>query len=204
MKSTHVLLSCAAVVAATALPMVALAADHTDSPAAAADPAADLTDFYAWHTEGGKLILVLNYAGFATPGTAATYDAGVLYGFHVDRDGDNVADQDLWIRFGQDSGGNWGVQVEGLPGESEHLVGAVETNLVGAGGSMVYTGLRDDPFFFDFEGFETTLMTGTLSFDAMRDSFAGTNVTSIVLELDTAAVADGSENLSIWATTARK
>ncbi|MCA9699164.1 MAG: DUF4331 family protein, partial [Myxococcales bacterium] len=80
----------------------------------------------------------------------------------------------------------------------------VDTNIDGGGGAMVYAGPREDPFFFDFDGFLATLDTGTVSFNPDNDSFAGTNVTSIVVEVDLAGVSGGSTNLSIWATAARK
>lgn len=193
----------AGLLAITGLSGLAIAADHTDSPAAAADPAVDLADFYAWHTED-KLVAVVTFAGFGEAGEDATYDAETVYGIHIDTDGDNEADSDIWVKFGQNESGDWGVQAMGIPGEDDAVVGEVETNIEGAGGSMVYAGLREDPFFFDFEGFVDTLETGTLSFDAERDGAAGTNVTAVVIEMDLAAAAGDSEALSMWATAGRK
>ena len=195
-------------IAVTALSLFAksspsLAADHTDSPAATDDPVVDISDFYAWHTEEGRLVLVLNYAGLQGPGGEIDYDEAVLYGFHIDRDADQRSDHDIWIRFGQDNSGAWGVQIHGLP-QDDVFVGAVGNAWTTAGGANVFCGPRDDPFFFDFEGYVNTLNTGTLSFDATRDSFAGTNVQSIVLEIDLAAAAQASTELSIWATSGRK
>ena len=40
----------AAALAAALLPGTAFAADHIDSPAASGDPAADITDVFAWMT----------------------------------------------------------------------------------------------------------------------------------------------------------
>ncbi len=193
----------AALLALFALPGGAQGADHNDSPAAKDDPAADITDVFAWHTEQGRLVLVVDFAGLQAAGSTGTYDADMLYGIHIDRDGDNVSDHDIWVRFGQNGTGNWGVQVTGLPDE-EPLVGAVDTVLTSAGGAMVFAGPREDPFFFDFEGFLETLDTGTLSFDPERSVFDGTNVTAIIIEVDAAAAAGGSDALSIWATTGRK
>ncbi len=180
------------------------AADHNDSPAAKDDPAADLADLYAWHTEGGRLVLAATFSGLSEAGMPATYDDGMLYGFHIDRDADDASDHDIWIRFGQNSAGDWGVQVTGMPQSTDPVVGAVDEVLSSEAGEMVFAGPREDPFFFDLEGFKTTLDSGTVSFDSSRDSFAGTNVTAIVLEMDAAAAADGSDNLSIWVTTRRK
>ena len=97
-----------------------------------------------------------------------------------------------------------GVQVENLPGTTEAVVGAVGEAIDAGNGLSVYAGLKDDPFFFDLEGFNTTLETGTVSFDPKRDSVAGLNVSSIILEMNLAAASNGSEQLAVWASTGRK
>jgi hypothetical protein len=125
----------------------------------------------------------------------------VLYGLHIDNDGDNAADQDVWVRFGQDPEGNWGVQVTDLPGGDPVVVGAVDTVIDAGLGLRVWAGLRDDPFFFDLDGFGKTLMTGTLSFDPMRDTFAKTNVGSIIVEMSTDAVQGQGTSFRLWAST---
>lgn len=176
----------------------ALAADHAEAPTSAADPAADIADFYAWHTSD-KVVFVLTYAPLTAPGGSATYDADVLYGLHVDNDLDGVADQDLWVQFGQNGAGDWAVRVTWGGNEEEFSVGDT-----GEGDSVkIWTGLADDPFFFDLQGFQTTLATGTVAFDSTRDSLAGTNVSAIVLEADLATISGGS-TFQTWATTARK
>ncbi|MFV8750297.1 DUF4331 family protein [Nannocystaceae bacterium ST9] len=177
------------------------AADHAEAPGTMADLAGDLTDVYAW-TADGKLVVVVDFAGLQEPGTPATYDADMLYGIHIDNDGDNQPDLDTWVRFGQNGAGEWGVQVVDLPGGDALVEGAVETTIDAGGGLRVFAGLRDDPFFFDLDGFKATLMTGTVMFDSNNDHFAGTNVTSIVVEMDVASV--GTEDIQLWATTGRK
>lgn len=192
-------------VALGALPLLSTlsqAADHADSPANAQDGAADLTDLYAWHTET-KLVVVFGFAGFTEAGLPATYDPTVLYTVHVDNDADNVADQEAYVRFGQNSAGDWGVQVENLPGSPETVTGPVDTTIEAALGLRVFAGLRDDPFFFDLAGFRETVETGTLSFDSTRDQFSGFNITAVVLEMSIDAVASGSDTVAVWVTTAR-
>ena len=184
------------------------AADHTEPPRVGTegDAAADIADFYAWHRDVGgstKLVLAITFAGLAAPGEAATYDPDVLYGVHIDNDGDAESDVDLWVRFGQDGAGEWGVQLVGAPGLDGPLEGAVESEIE-EGDVKVFAGLRDDPFFFDLDGFTTTLSTGDLAFDSTNDTFAGANVTAIVIELDADGVlAEGETALQTWATTAR-
>ena len=180
----------------------ALAADHAEAPGAAADPAADITDFYGWHTADGGVVFVVNVAGLAAPAVGQTgkYDRDVIYGIHLDTNADNTADTSIWVRFGQKPDGSWGVQVSGIPGTTAPVSGDVETALEG-GGAKVFAGLRDDPFFFDLQGFQTTLATGTISFDPTRDAFAGMNVTSIVVEFPASAI--GATTFQTWAETRR-
>lgn len=184
------------------------AADHTEPPRIGTDgdAAADIADYYAWHRDDDgttRLVLALTFAGLASPGEDAIYDEDVLYGMHIDNDGDAESDHDLWVRFGRDGDGEWGVQLSGVPGHDGPIEGAVEST-VDEDGVMVYAGLRDDPFFFDLDGFMTTLSTGDLAFDSTNDTFAGANTTVVVVELNADAVlASGETTLQTWATTAR-
>lgn len=179
------------------------AADHADAPATKDDHAADITDLYAWH-DASKINVILGFAGLSEAGVPAEYDAGVLYQIHIDNTGDLVSDYDVLVRFGQSSTGEWGVKVEDLPGIADPIIGPVETVIEAGIGLRVYAGLRDDPFFFDLDGFKETLAEGTLSFDNTRDSFAGTNVTAIALEMSRDALTSDKGVLSIWASTGRK
>lgn len=188
--------------AALGLTGTALAADHGEAPAAFADPPADIADFYAWHTANGTIVAVITVQPLAASGDDAMYDADVLYGVHIDTDLDTSPDTDIWVRFGQDSEGNWGVQAEGLPGASGTVSGAVETVLED-GNTKVWAGMRDDPFFFDAEGYGNTLSTGSVAFTG-ADFFAGLNALAIVLEFDTAATVGAEHQIQTWATTGRK
>ena len=116
------------ILAVTLLAAPAVAADHAEAPIAGADPAADIADLYAWH-DGGSIHAVLTFAPLTVAGGNATWDADVLYGIHIDNDDDFIADHDVWIRFGTDSGGAWGMQVLGLPGADPTVEGPVETEI---------------------------------------------------------------------------
>ncbi|MCB9669118.1 MAG: DUF4331 family protein [Alphaproteobacteria bacterium] len=181
----------------------ALAADHIDGPNAAADPAVDITDVFAWH-EGGRLYAVLNFAGAGATTTTGMYDADALYGIHIDTDDDasNGAERTVWIRFGEDAVGNWGVQVTNFPGAGAPVVGPVESVITAPGGH-VFVGVRNDPFYFDFAGFQSTISTGNLAFTG-ADFFAGLNVTSIVLDMDANVAAAGGDHVNVWGTSARR
>jgi hypothetical protein len=180
----------------------AISADHGEAPGTQADPAADITDIYAWSTDDGKLVAAIGFGTGINAGGSVDYDENLLYGIHLDTDMDHIPDTDIWIRFGQNQNGEWGVQVQGLPGAQGPVVGPIESVVDGGNDIKVFAGLRDDPFFFDFAGFTDTLSTGVLSFDGSRDSFAGKNVGAIVLEMNAdAAVPYGTAQ--IWATSAR-
>ena len=179
----------------------AQAADHADAPAASADPVADIADFYAWNT-GERFVFIVTFAGLGATTTAPVLDADVLYGIHIDRDGDHAADANIWVRFAQNSAGEWGVQAADVPGTSAPVSGPVGT-VIETDGIKVWAGHADDPFFFDLAGFQDTLSTGTIAFTA-TDAVAGLNVTAFALDVDAAEVAAGQPRLSIWATTGRK
>ena len=192
-------------------PVPADAADHTEAPGTTADQVADLTDFYAWHT-ADSLVTALDFGPFLTAGGAPLYDKNVNYVIHIDNDGDlsNGSEIDIDVRFGRNDANGWGVRATGLPGAAYPLVGAVNT-VITDGDYSLFAGLRDDPFFFDLAGFQSTLNVAnsdaSLDFSALSgapvDAFAGFNVMSIVLEFPSAAAADGATTIYAWATSGR-
>lgn len=198
----------AALACAALLARDVVAGDHAEAPSLEQDPAGDLADLYAWHA-GGNLVVGLSWAGYtlrvAPDATAATLDPDVLYGIHIDTNDDDVADVDIYARFGQDSEGNWGVQIENLPGTTAPVVGPVETEIDAGGGARVWAGIRDDPFFFDVQGFKDTVMTGELMFDSQRDHALLQNSSMLVIEVPLASLPGGGGSpFQLWATTARR
>lgn len=189
------------------------AADHLDPPTrtdpamdATPDRPADIADVYAWHT-ATSVILAMTFAGPQATTAPATYDRDVLYTINVANGTDKtVATIPIKIRFGQDAaaGANqFGVQITGLPGVTGGTItGPVETNLT-KDGVTARAGLFDDPFFFDLQGFRTTVSTGTLSFDKNRNFFAGQNLTAIVIEIPKDRIANGTNPIGVWGTSAR-
>lgn len=96
-----------ALIAAQLVP--AALASHRDAPGIAADPAADITDFYMFRSpeDPSKLVLVMNVWPYEAPGAGPSYykfDDSVLYAFRIDNEGDGVEDVvfqvefDSWIR----------------------------------------------------------------------------------------------------------
>lgn len=190
------------------------AADHLDPPdrtgstATTADAAADIADIYAWHTEGGNLVLALTFAGPMAPSAdqEGTYDRDVLYTLHLDTDANftNADTNPITVRFGlKEDRSGWQVQVTGVPGSETAITGDVEETIT-SGDIKVFAGLREDPFFFDLQGFQETVMTGDVAFDSTRDFFAGKNGTAFVVEFPIADLGEETPGLiSVWASTAR-
>ncbi len=150
---------------------LASAADHIDGPQATADPAADITDAFAWMTpDAGKVILVMDLTRNADVGSQ--FSDGVQYVFHTTSSG----------AFGQPASGDvpvicqfdaqqrvecWAGDQAYVTGDASGLAGITSSN----GKLRVFTGLRNDPFFFNLAGFRETarIVTGaasSLTFDA--------------------------------------
>jgi hypothetical protein len=204
-------------------PAAAEAADHLDAPGLTppgGDVRADITDVYAFR-RGAKSVLVANVNGLTRPGRQATFASSapsvrstrrVSYNFHVDNDGDAVADTILAVTFGRP--GARGVQPMTVRRNGRLLVsgrtspyGRVAINRRGRVKS--FAGMRDDPFFFDLNGFINILSSepgeSFLGCSGRRpDFFARTNVSSIVLELPSALLTRrGTSDIGVWVTTKR-
>jgi hypothetical protein len=192
----------AGAVIASTVATVAIASDHDEADTTAfADLAADIGDTYAFH-DGDRLTLIMTFDGYKLTQETPNYDADMLYTFHIDTNADYEADHQILARLGQNAAGEWGVKVEGIPGVEEPIIGAIDEVIVDEdSGAQVYLGLRDDPFFFDLQGFKDTLMTGTVAFNPARDFVALKNTLIFAVEFDHAAA--GSTNFGIWSTTGR-
>lgn len=198
------------------LAIALMGSDHKDGPNSTADHAADIADLYAWHdATAGTLTIALTFAGFGAPGQAATFDPNVLYSVHIDRAAnassfDQVSDVDINVRFARNARGEYGVQVENMPGATGPMSGKVETVIADSAGRQVFAGLRDDPFFFDLDGFKATLAKpdsdSVLRFSNTHDTFAGTNVTAVVMQMKLAdvTVAGTKPSLALWASSGRR
>lgn len=183
------------------------AADHNDPSTRVGNSQGlpeDIADLFVWNTDtlanDGNMVMALTFGGpVATTDFAG--DRDVIYGLHIDSDADNEADVNVWIRFAQNGEGEWGFRIENLPGTSGPVVGRVGA-VTDLGGAKIFAGVRDDPFFFDLEGFGATVATGTLAFQNDRDFFAGLNVSTVIVEVPIRAL-PGDGPFNFWATTGR-
>ncbi len=189
---------------------IALSADHLDPPART-DPAvdttpdtpADIADIYAF-SDATNAYFAVSFAGPQAPGVAAFYDRDVLYTLNVSTSPPATsADVTVRWRFGPATNGTGsGISVENLPGVNGSLVGPVES-ILSKDGVRVYAGLRDDPFFFDLQGFRDTRSSGTLRFDKTRNFFAGKNDTIVIFEIPKSRLGGNANSIETWTTTAR-
>jgi hypothetical protein len=215
-------LAAGAAIAFTAGPTGAGAADHLDAPGLTppgGDVRLDLTDIYAFRTGAGRTALVLNVNGFSKPGQQATFATGipsvaatkrVTYNLRVDNNGDARQDVVLTVTFGKPN--KQGVQKLQVRRNGRVILNGKTSAfghvLVNKGkGVRAFAGMRDDPFFFDLQGFLNILSTqpgkSFLGCTAPRpDAFAGSNVSSIVLDLKSSLLTRrGSSKIGVWATT---
>ncbi len=220
-------------VAATLSSFAVLSADHAESPGADADPAADLADVFIFPSpeSAAKLVGAITFGGRPAPRSridGSFYcDRDLLYTYNIDRADatgafDSVPDLRIHARFGKNSAGECGLQLENVPGAGGTFSGPIEAVFVTASGIKAFAGQRNDPFFFDAEGLTALLNTfaapgqsGDLvsafrlaGNQPRRDSFANRNVSAIVFEMDLDAAAPkggggARPKLRIWATTAR-
>ena len=171
---------------------LALAADHQDGPAATADPSADITDVFAWmSSDASKVNLVMDVFPFAT-GTPQ-FSNTVQYVFHTSSR----------PSYGVAAAGSVNVictfttaQVISCWAGDEYVTGDASSTsgISSASGKLkVFAGIRNDPFFFNLDGFKATVADvtaakGELTFDSngcpMLDA-ATSN--ALVTQLGTAA-----------------
>ena len=170
----------------------ALAADHIDGPQAAADPAADITDAFAWMTpNASKVILVMDLTRNADIGSK--FSDSVQYVFHTTSSasygGAASADVPVICQFDpQQRVSCWAGDEAYVAGDASSLSGITSSN----GKLRVFTGLRNDPFFFNLAGFRETcrIVTGAasgLTFDAAGcPALDSATSTALVTQLQTA------------------
>lgn len=133
-------------------------ADHLDSDATVGDPAADITDWFAWTSADGES---LNMIMALTPlaGADATFSDATQYSFHVNAHPDllSAAGMSTLItcQFYTETDIECWAQREGsvvgyVEGDASDTAGV--TN--GDSSIRVFAGVRNDPFYFNLDGFK--------------------------------------------------
>ena len=217
---------------AIAVSAAVMSADHAESPGTDADPAADLADIFIFPSPetANRTVAAITFGGRPAPRSridGSFYcDPNVLYTLHIDRadasgNFDNIADVEVMAKFGKTAEGMCGLQLENVPGGGGTFSGAIEKVFTSPSGLKAFAGLRNDPFFFDAEGYTALIasfanpgQSGDLvgafrlgSGQARRDSFAFRNVSAIVFEMSNDVLAPAVNGVRpkvrVWATTGR-
>jgi hypothetical protein len=140
------------------------------------DPTADITDLFTWMTpDGNKVVLVMDLYP-AAPGTAKFSNA-VKYSFHILEQADFThppsGHVDIICTFDTTQKISCWVVDSDSKMTLEYLTGdaSAATGLASGDGKVtVFAGLRDDPFFFNLDGFKAAAalvqnVAGSLMFD---------------------------------------
>jgi hypothetical protein len=139
---------------------IARSADHLDSPATKADPAADINDLYGF-MDGNNLVLALTlFPAASAPtdaGPGAQFSDAVQYVVHVASGasfGKTTANTDIICTFtAAQQISCWLGTQEFVTGNAGQLPGLASAD----GKFKVFAGLRADPFFFNLDGFKQTV-----------------------------------------------
>ena len=143
-------------------PRLARSADHLDSPATQAEPAADINDVYAFLPKAELAAGAASHVVFAmTVYPAAPADAKfsdtVQYVLHTQSGAGfptTTSDYNIICQF--DTGTPQKASCWG--GTDEYATGDASTSIQSADGKFkVFAGRRADPFFFNLDGFKATV-----------------------------------------------
>ncbi len=210
------------------------AADHTDGPAVKADATSDITDVYAWMSaDKAKVSLVMNVYPFAPAGSKFS-DAVYYVFHLNSAPGFGMAATETKIICGFDAAQKiscWVGSTETVTGDASAVAGLASAsgktkvfaglrddpfffNFTGFKATTAAVMAAAPALTFDATGCpalttaQSTALVGQLSHGtagapAVND-FAGKNVQSIVIEVDTTLVTPGGKILGVWASTHKK
>jgi hypothetical protein len=202
------------------------AADHIDAPAVTGPGSTslgnDITDIYAFQnpTDNSKLVFVMNTEGLLSPGATATagFPSNVMYEFNIDNTGDNVEDLVIQCLVQNGKMRVYGPVAPGTTGTTSSVITSGPSTEVSVtaynatspsigtntNGIKVFAGPRDDPFFFDLVRYKDILAGTQSGFRSPGvDTFAGTNVMSIVVEVPKSLLGTAA-SINVWGETKSK
>lgn len=200
MLNRHFLASLAAT--ALIVPVASVqAADHLDAPGVMGMPQADINDLYAFQSPNNPnnsvLILTVNPGAGGAVSPTDQFGTNINYDILIDNNGDSIADLNYRTTFTNNTGGGQTFTTTRSQGgvNSVLATGNTGSNVATTNGGTATAGVFDDPFFFDFSGFNDGFnFTGD-------DFFAGLNTNAIVIELPSADL--GNNNVGVFATTSQ-
>ncbi|MGH3662637.1 MAG: DUF4331 family protein [Micromonosporaceae bacterium] len=187
---------------------------HLDSPLARQDPRLDISDVYLFPGQLGT-VFVMNVNPLSGKDG---FHPEAMYEFKIDTDGDAVEEITFRVTFGsRDATGRQPVELRKLVGEAARdrsalgevvASGHTETQLTGDSGIQLWAGGAAEPFYIEgtvITAVKTAVANGAPldldDFDPAQAAnlFAGTNVSSIVLEAP--AEVFGVHHIGFWGVT---
>jgi hypothetical protein len=190
-----------------------ISADHIDAPAVAGTNA-DITDFYAFQGENsGNLVFAANVQGLLAPGQPteqAEFDESVLIEINIDNNNDLKEDLviqairrgDSMYFFGPTAPAMQGLQstIATSTRRSVKISTKDDVQTAEIDGMKFFAGPREDPFYFDFNQYNEILAGTATSFDNPgTDTFAGSNVLSVVVEVPKSMLPGGVAGVNPFA-----
>lgn len=190
-----------------------ISADHIDAPAVAGTNA-DITDFYAFQGENsGNLVFATNVQGLLAPGQPteqAEFDETILIEINIDNNNDLKEDLVIQAIKRGDSMYFFGPTAPAMPGTESTIATSARRSVkistkddVQIGekdGMKFFAGPREDPFYFDFNQYNEILAGTATGFDNPgTDTFAGSNVLSIVVEVPKSMLPGGVAGVNPFA-----
>lgn len=173
---------------------LAVASDHIDGEVTKDEPLADLSDFYAFPSDGGsKLSLILNTYPIASSG--AHFSSKISYAFEI---------RAASIAGGSISTGQ-GMRIE-CSFDDEHddahavtcssdtgLTATARQGEVGGSGPIrVFFDRRSDPFFFNTDWATETSTEGRISDEEGDNTMSSLNALSLAVQIDRGSILDGA------------
>lgn len=193
------------------------AADHIDAPSVTNKPT-DITDVYVFRAEDpNNMVFTVNTQGLLSPAATAEakFDENTMIEINIDNTGDNV--EDLVIQCIAKNGKMkvYGPAAPKVTGTTSYLnISKLSAQVditkygqdaeigIGDNGVKVFAGPRDDPFFFDLVQFRKVISGQASSFNNPgNDTFAGTNVMGLVVEVPKSLLGSNNGTINIWAET---
>jgi len=205
------------------------AADHADGPASTAEPTADIDDVYAWMSADTTDLNLAMTIGRNVPVDFRLSDR-VQYVFHTTSRASFGAPpgQEYNIICEVETSGQircWAGNDIFLGGDASNPAGIESPDAR----LKLFAGVRNDPFFFNLTGFNTTARTvgtvaGSLTFDLAgcplldaatagslvntlgtgRDDFLGFEAFAIVVSIDKSLITRNGPIVSVWGSTHRR
>ena len=192
--------------------------DHFSGPRALTDPAADISDVFAFPApdNGQHLVMVMDV--FGKSGPSAVFSDAVIYRFRI-RPVDIAATGleasfapsesemifDFVFDVPSDTGGAERPVQYGrclTPNGRTISFRADDENSGVGDGVQVYAGQRSEPFFLDVRMIEKTAATGKLSFKPKgSDTLYGTNILAIVVKFDWRKMLEGGPLFAVVCET---